>query len=304
VHKLSIFSILFFSMLPSYSFAQDVIEELSKFIGLVYHYDSSGSIHSGTGSLIATVLSKEESLVLLITNKHVLPKLNQNDSIHLAIANDSDSINHFVDIKIPIYKSGRVLPHVKFDPDSNDLVVINVSRFVASQALFLTKGLFNQSFFIPRDSLNKYRISLGDEVLFIGYPSWFFDQRNFSPLVRSGIVATDPKKDYYFSSLYRRINLMRSGELLPEKLTGFLMDANVFQGSSGSLVFTIPRLEITADGALTSTRDISIIGILAFSYLDVTSSLPDGRINLGGVISANQILKVIELFRKEYALKH
>ncbi len=56
------------------------------------------------------------------------------------------------------------------------------------------------------------------EVIFIGYPSGWFDSVNLTPIIRTGTAATPPAIDY-------------DGKPI------FLIDASVFPGSSGSPVF-------------------------------------------------------------------
>jgi len=59
-----------------------------------------------------------------------------------------------------------------------------------------------------------------NKIVFVGYPNDRFDTKNFLPIMRSGIVASIPKINF-------------------ENKPYILVDAQVFQGSSGSPVFTI-----------------------------------------------------------------
>jgi hypothetical protein len=61
-----------------------------------------------------------------------------------------------------------------------------------------------------------------EEVIFMGYPSGIFDEKNFIPVARRGVTATPLNVDY-------------AG--LPQ----FLIDAAVFPGSSGSPVFIVDK---------------------------------------------------------------
>ena len=65
---------------------------------------------------------------------------------------------------------------------------------------------------------NWNRMTAGWEVVFIGYPSGWFDNINLTPIFRTGTAATPPPIDY-------------AGKPI------FLIDASVFPGSSGSPVF-------------------------------------------------------------------
>lgn len=61
-----------------------------------------------------------------------------------------------------------------------------------------------------------------EDVVFVGYPNGLFDMKNHLPVARRGTAATPLSVDY-------------NGR--PE----FMIDASVFQGSSGSPVFLAPR---------------------------------------------------------------
>lgn len=65
---------------------------------------------------------------------------------------------------------------------------------------------------------NWNRMTATWEVIFIGYPSGWFDQVNLTPIIRTGTAATPPAVDY-------------DGKPI------FIIDASVFPGSSGSPVF-------------------------------------------------------------------
>jgi len=287
------------------SIAQKPISRTANTVGLISFTDNSkpGNEGFGTGTLMAMPISDKQAGIFLVTNKHVLPTKAQNDSIHFRLRNlKSNPPTHF-DLAIPIFdKSGKFNFRVQVDPDGNDLVVINVSDFFNrnKNLEYLTENMFTTSFLIRRDSMERAKIDLGDEVIFIGFPNILYNKKNFSPIVRTGIIATEPSQDYYFNDIYRNNYFIKSGEVIPERLAGFLIDANVFNGSSGSIVFTKPRhLSVEPDGRLTyfvdPDGDIRVLGILTTSYFDFNSPMAD-RLQLGGVISADQILKTIDLY--------
>lgn len=64
-----------------------------------------------------------------------------------------------------------------------------------------------------------------EEVLFVGYPSGYYDRRNHLPIVRRGTTATSPF-GYY------------EGE------SAFLIDAPILPGSSGSPVFIVDSASV------------------------------------------------------------
>src|ERR1039457_2341925 len=76
---------------------------------------------------------------------------------------------------------------------------------------------------------------VGDEIYMIGYPAGLYDERNASPIWRIGIIATSPLVGYAFTPLYQK------AYKLPSFIDGFLVDAPVYPGSSGSAVVIKPQ---------------------------------------------------------------
>ncbi len=280
--------------------SQALIQETINSVGLVSYTDKSNIMHFGTGTLISKPVHGKGTYIFLVTNLHVLPKKYQNDSVHFRIRNKNEPAAYF-DLAIQIYdNTGSFSKRVKLDPDGNDLAVINISdAFNRNKDLeYLIREMFSISFLIQRDSMRLNHIEIGNEILFAGYPNILYNNKNLSPILRSGIIASSPSEDYYFSEIYRREFYIKSNEWLPEKFAGFLIDANVFNGSSGSLVFTKPtyikpgkdqKFQIFIDG------DLKVLGVLTTSYFDINSRMND-RLQLGGVIASDQILKTINLF--------
>lgn len=121
--------------------------------------------------------------------------------------------------------------------------------------------------------------------------------------IRSGIIATSPDTDFYLSAQYRSTFYDKYKEWLPDSFNGFLIDANALGGSSGSLVVNKPRfLRATDKGQVKVYGDrngqIFVLGILTESYFDLDSRITGTqRANIGGVISAGQTKKTIDLFK-------
>lgn len=289
--------------IPYQTSAQGVVQRTANSRGIISYMDKSkpGNLSFGTGTLIGKPISDSSMFIFLVTNRHVLPQRSQSDTINFKIRNINKE-SAFFSLTIKMFeKNGDYAPSIKFDPDNNDLAVVNVSEFfVKNKELdFLVDHMFTTSFVLPRDSV-KANVELGDEIFFIGYPNSLYDMRNASPIVRTGIISSNPADDYYFSETYRRAYYSKSKEIIPEKLTGFLIDANVFNGSSGSLVFTKPKLfRLTKGGTLQYSKNpdlqVLVLGILTTSYFDVVSPATN-RLQLGGVISAQQIIKTMDLF--------
>jgi hypothetical protein len=127
-----------------------------------------------------------------------------------------------------------------------------------------------------------------EEILFIGYPNGLYDQTNLTPIARKGTTATPLQLDY-------------NGKPM------FLIDASVFEGSSGSPVFILNDgvYTIRGKGFTFGMRCYllgvlsSVLGSMAFNPLQVinTSQIPGivttQRLNLGCVYKTSSILETV-----------
>ena len=89
-------------------------------------------------------------------------------------------------------------------------------------------------------------LSIAENVYFIGYPDNRFDVQNNLPLIRQGMIASHPKYDY-------------NGDPV------FIIDAQVFPGSSGSPVYIDLTYENIKNGkiVLSPKKDIKLLGIVS-----------------------------------------
>lgn len=91
------------------------------------------------------------------------------------------------------------------------------------------------------------------------------------------------------------------GSGLPDKIDGFLIDANVFPGSSGSIVILKPQAITIGPGGGSVVSSIKktpyILGIVSMSIpIDDTALGSVQRMGLGVVFSAAEITNTIESF--------
>lgn len=169
----------------------------------------------GTGFLYKQPVSADKHCILLVSNRHVYG--DPTKPIQLVF--------HQCDKDKPSYPNlGTTvrLENSSFEgvftghPDLNvDLACINVSGIGHHVPPIFYKALDD-------DLLTDFgheRLLPGNDVWFVGYPENRFDTTNNLPVLRRGYIASIPKVDF---------------EGRPE----FLIDAQVFPGSSGSPVFT------------------------------------------------------------------
>ncbi|PWB77149.1 MAG: hypothetical protein C3F08_10355 [Candidatus Methylomirabilota bacterium] len=252
---------------------------------------------AGTGFFLFRPVNGDQGHVLLVTNKHVLPPIGspQNVQIRVTIGTGDKAAVRFVDIPV-VGTDGRYLPNVRLHPTPGfDVAALNVTEAIVKQGI--------QGAWLPLDLLStperlkNENITVGDEIFLLGYPNAIFDARNASPILRTGVIATVPSEGYAFNDALKK----QFG--LPDRIDGFLIDANVFPGSSGSVVVlkqqstTIgPRGETLVSGA---KKVPYILGIVSGSIPIADTALgTTQRMGLGIVYSSEAIRAVVELFPK------
>ena len=205
-------------------------------VGIVT-YKTPTNTFSGTGTLMHKQFLGGGMKIFIITCKHVLPIADSARQIQFEIHNDSSKTG-VTTLTIDIFDSvKRYLWYVKFDPAGNDVAVIDVTNIFLN---FPLKNLQNKpiphTLLATRDSLYDNNVHVGDQVLFVGYPNFYFNTKNKRPIMRSGIIATPPEDVFYFDSILIKI-YVNSRIPLNSKFDGFLIDGNPAGGLSGSLVF-------------------------------------------------------------------
>ena len=128
-------------------------------------------------------------------------------------------------------------------------------------------------------------LNVAENVLFVGYPDNRYDAKNNLPLIRQGLIASHPKYDY-------------NGDPV------FIMDAQVFPGSSGSPVYIDMTFENIKNGQLViGQKIIKLLGIVAQTMIrnNKLAAIPTGVqiatqevIGLGIVFKSTAIKELID----------
>lgn len=198
----------------------------------------------GTGFLVNRQVSDNGMKVYLVSNKHVLLAT---DSIKIAftvLKDDMSGPDIGKSFAIPINNVQRNI-HVHDNPDI-DIAVMEIT------------GLFNilpnKLYFkcIGYDMLATFdeeELNVAQNVLFIGYPDNKYDVKNNLPIVRSALIASHPKYDYNGSKM-------------------FIIDGQVFPGSSGSPVIINLTVESWKTGSITVGQNkIRLLGVVAATMI-------------------------------------
>lgn len=178
-----------------------------------------GTISTGTGYFFHFLENTETNkhVPVIITNKHVIKNAQKGRLIFVTADNNGaplDQKHHIFNIND--FESAWI-PH----PDENvDLCIMPIASIIE-----LVKKQNNiRLFYIPLNtSLLPTSSQISDfsaleEVIMIGYPNGIWDSLNNKPIIRKGITATHPSRDYCGKK-------------------EFLIDMACFPGSSGSPVF-------------------------------------------------------------------
>lgn len=148
---------------------------------------------------------------------------------------------------------------------------------------------------------NKFQnvLNIGDPIITIGYPQ-IYDHKNNMPIVRSGIISSDPRLNYSVG----------------ERYDGHMMAMEIFStpGASGSPVFVVregfKHNEETATVQL--FQEVFLIGINAGnlrSETEVPEKDNDGKIsnkyqylhqNMAYMFKSDEIIKLIEKAENRY----
>lgn len=243
--------------------------------------DNNKTIAIGTGFLLDRPVGEDAYKIYLVSNKHVLMEAS---SIAITFNSGKDgNLEKGKKVRVPI---NNLKGNVKGHPDSNvDIAVLDCTGlFVAiNDQLFYKRVSYNMlaDFYEPE-------LNAAESIYFVGYPENRFDYVNNLPLIRTGIIASNPKADF-------------------NGVAEFIIDAQVFPGSSGSPVFIDLTFEDIKNGnmVLGGQRKIKLLGIVAATMirdnkLQVLETTDDEKkgiketIGLGIVFKAPLIKELID----------
>ncbi len=193
--------------------------------------DSSGTGASiGTGFIYRVPIVPGKDVLLLISNRHVYG--DANNPIHLVFHRQDDSDPNRPDLGKSVQLSGTQFDSIYTGhPDSDiDLACINISPIGHNDPPIFHKHISET--LLP--DFDHEDLLPGNEVWFVGYPANRFDTKHNLPVLRRGYIASIPKVDF-------------------EGREEFLIDAQVFPGSSGSPVFTAIGGKFRLVGVVTQT---------------------------------------------------
>lgn len=255
--------------------------------------DTEGNISTGTGFFFNFLENPADktSVPAIITNKHVVEGSVIGEFLFTLSDNQGnplDRCHHRFTVKD--FESAW-----RFHPDPEvDLCVMPIANIIR---ILMNKN--QNPFYIPffKDLIPTIHqletLGAMEELVMVGYPNGIWDSVNNQPILRRGITATHPNKDY-----------------LGKK--EFMVDMACFPGSSGSpvLIFNpnsyqdkmgfYMRSRILLMGILyagpqhTATGEIEVVTVPTRQVPISISRIPN---NLGMIIKSERILELEELLK-------
>lgn len=254
-------------------------------------YNEWGKV--GTGFLVCRNLTQDKPIgkIFIVTNKHVLnedfDKRRSATKIEIFFnTNDQGKL------KPQRYTLSLQPPNQKWKEHPSldiDVLAIDATEIILSFPGHALKWV-DYSLFADQNILKNEDITIGEEVLIIGYPQGLSQGHSASPLVRQGIVATKIGEPITF------IRPDKSNVFIP----AFLVDGGVVPGSSGSPVVLKPvNSRLVGSTIQMGTAKPYLLGIISTTQIvtvgDRVKSF-NSLAGLGTAIDATQIRETIELF--------
>lgn len=214
---------------------------------------------TGTGFLVNVPTENKDAVrIVLVSNKHVLL---YGDEIAITFTTMNNGMPEYGSVvRLPISNMRpNVVGHPDPDVDVAALVCTGIFNLLPNQLYFKTISYELFSDFTEPE------LSVAENVYFVGYPADRYDAKNNLPLIRTGLIASNPKFDY-------------NGKPV------FIIDAQVFPGSSGSPVYINYSVEDFKNGriVLSDHQNIKVLGIIAQTMIrkNQLQSIPVGSVNV------------------------
>lgn len=253
---------------------------------------------TGTGFLVSRIIDKDQVRVFLVTNKHVIHK------------NPAERANvphvecHF-NTKEPNGAAGTVAGNISLlatdgskrfrehpDPDT-DVFALDVTDVMQLNPKIEKKWAGYDSF-AEQSKRDELDITVGEEVVTIGYPLGLRQGTTNFPLLRQGIIAT--------SIGYPILDKVRNpdGSFRDRNLRAFLIDGACIPGSSGSPVVLKPvvgrHVKNSIQLGLAPSVLLGIVAETKYAPVEVKQRIIPSFAGLGLAFDVETIKETIELF--------
>ncbi|HVZ99911.1 MAG TPA: serine protease [Caulobacterales bacterium] len=245
-------------------------------VRLVAH-QPNGHENFGTGFIVA-IGDGESTIPLIVTCSHCL-----SGAISVSLTCVSANKDGTPDLgNVQTWTLDKSLLQLVAPHASLDVVAIPFGP-IANQAHAAGKPIFHRqliaSNFVSEEEREK--LTALESVVFVGYPLGLYDSKNALPLLRVGSTAS-PIWSYF------------------EQEPKFLIDAEVFPGSSGSPVFILNEGAYSTPEGLSVGIRFHLVGMITQSLN--TSGHAGQHVGLGAVLHANPIREYLLAAAKHLSL--
>lgn len=232
----------------------------------------------GTGFLIKRPIEHNQFKIYLVSNKHVLCNA---QSIAVTFTTQKNGLPNFgQSIRLPIKDTKQ---HIVGHPNPNvDIAVFDCTGLFL---LFRDSLYFKLVDYEMLASFKEPELGIAENVLFVGYPDNRYDVKNNLPLIRTGLISSYPRCDF-------------NGDPV------FIIDAQVFPGSSGSPVYIDLTFENMKNGHIViGQRALKLLGIVSATMIrnnqlksidTATRLVAEEVLGLGIVYKATAIKELID----------
>jgi V8-like Glu-specific endopeptidase len=254
----------------------------------------------GTGFLVFRGIDEKKGRVFLVTNKHVLHEdidmreKASNLTLNLNIKNKDGSIVGKTALLPLVFDDGS--KKWREHPNNDvDVIAIDVTQGIVEIPQIM-KVITDYTWFANKEELKRLDITMGDEVIVIGYPLGLRHKTNNLPLLRQGMIATRIGEELEDEVIDN------GGKVRKRTLRGFLVDGATIPGSSGSPVVLKPISGRLVNGSIQmGLANPFLLGIIAETKFAPIQNIY-GKVNnmsfagLGLAFDSDTIKETIELF--------
>ncbi len=253
---------------------------------------------SGTGFLAFRSTGPDQGRVFLVTNKHVISRdPAQRAAVPHIVCHfntkEPDGSPGTVSGQVPLTNtdgSRRFREHPDVDTDVYALDVTNVMQLNPK----LEKRWVGYDMFADEAKRTELDITVGEDIVTIGYPLGLRQGGSNFPLVRQGVIATK------IGGLVKDKVQSPGGGLRDRSLRAFLIDGGTVPGSSGSPVILKPVIgRIQGNSIVMGAAPPVLLGIVAetkYAPVQLGAAVIPSFAGLGLAFEVETIRETVELF--------
>jgi hypothetical protein len=260
----------------------------------------------GTGFFVAREVLTNAYRIFLVSNRHVLAprdalpeETNRLAKAKVIVTRESHGQLFTEAIDVTLRETNGTLHVVNHPSPGVDIAVLEMSQYVVESGAIrkgYKVGFVPESRFVSRDTIASTHVTIGQQIVMLGYPLNLIEGQTAIAVARSGAIATPADRDFRGRPV-------------------FLVDSATVRGSSGSPVFLPLRpykVGRNSDGSkfvnYAGGYTPGLLGIVAETVADWelilqktdTFGLPPSKVsvittaNLGVVFRADKISEALD----------